>query len=99
LDDAVSSRELRDCDTDGLARVVEETLHGALVKWAIYREGSALLWLRRDLEFLLTPYLAPKRQRVGQLAPSGDAAAQSVRDHQGKKQMPRSRRSKDGKVS
>ena len=51
--------ELSTCDTDGLARVVQEMLHGALVAWAIYREGSARDWVRRDLDYLLGPYLAP----------------------------------------
>jgi hypothetical protein len=63
LDDAVGAGELSACDTDGLARVVQGTLHGALVAWAIYREGSAREWLRRDLDYLLAPYLASKRRR------------------------------------
>jgi AcrR family transcriptional regulator len=56
LDAAVDAGELVDCDTGSLARLVEEMLHGALVKWAIYREGTAKDWLRRDLEMLLAPY-------------------------------------------
>jgi AcrR family transcriptional regulator len=63
LDDAVGAGELSACDTDGLARVVQGTLHGALVAWAIHREGSAQEWLRRDLDYLLAPYLASKRRR------------------------------------
>ena len=63
LDDAVKAGELSTCDTDGLARVVQEMLHGVLVAWAIYREGSARDWVRRDLDYLLGPYLAPERRR------------------------------------
>ena len=63
LDDAVDAGELHACDTEGLARVVQEMLHGTLVAWAIYREGTAQEWVRRDLEFLLTPYIAPRARR------------------------------------
>jgi AcrR family transcriptional regulator len=64
LDDAVAAGELRACDTDGLARLVQETLHGSLVAWAIFREGFAGEWVRRDLDFLLAPHLGPKARRV-----------------------------------
>jgi AcrR family transcriptional regulator len=61
LDAAVEAGELTVCDTDCLARLVQEMLHGALVTWAIFREGTAREWLRRDLETLLTPYLSRSR--------------------------------------
>jgi AcrR family transcriptional regulator len=53
---AVDAGELAACDTDSLARLIQELLHGALVTWAIFREGTARDWLRRDLEMLLAPY-------------------------------------------
>ena len=56
LDAAVDAGELSACDTGSLARLIQELLHGALVTWAIYREGTARDWLRRDLEMLLAPY-------------------------------------------
>lgn len=62
LDDAVAAGELAECDTGSLARIVQETLQGSLVAWAILREGLAADWVRRDLEFLLAPYLASKRR-------------------------------------
>ena len=65
LDDAVKARELRACDTDSLARVVQETLPGALVAWAIFREGPAREWVRRDLDFVLTPYVVGRARGVG----------------------------------
>jgi AcrR family transcriptional regulator len=63
LDAAVVAGELTACDTDCLARLVQEMLHGALVTWAIFREGTAREWLRRDLETLLAPYLSRSRVR------------------------------------
>ncbi len=61
LDDAVKAGELCACDTDRLARVVQETIQGSLVAWAIFREGGAREWVWRDLEFLLAPYLEGKQ--------------------------------------
>jgi hypothetical protein len=61
LDEAVKAGEIGPCDTDGLARVVQGTIQGALLAWAIYREGSAGYWLRRDLDTLIRPYLAGTR--------------------------------------
>jgi AcrR family transcriptional regulator len=72
LDDAVRAGELCACDTDRLARVVQETIQGALVAWAIFREGGAREWVWRDLEFLLAPYIAGKRRKRGNAKP-GDA--------------------------
>jgi AcrR family transcriptional regulator len=56
LDAAVDAGELAGCETGGLARLIQELLHGALVTWAIYRQGTAREWLRRDLDLLLAPY-------------------------------------------
>ncbi len=55
--DAVAAGELAKCDATQLARLMQETLHGALVTWAIYREGTARDWVRREMEMLLAPYL------------------------------------------
>ena len=66
---AVAAGELVPCDSEGLARVMQEMLHGALVTWAIYREGTAREWVRRDLETLLAPYRPkrrPKREKSSQ---------------------------------
>ena len=62
LDDAVIAKELAPCDTGALARLVGEVTHGALVTWAIYREGTAQEWVRREMEMLLRPYLARRRR-------------------------------------
>jgi AcrR family transcriptional regulator len=92
LDDAVTARELCACDTDALARLVQEMLHGALVAWAIYRDGSAPEWVQRDLDFLLSPYLAPKRKRRGKGVPRSQGAARPARDHKSGNQTTHNRR-------
>lgn len=56
LEEAAEAGELASCDTALLARAVQTTLNGALVTWAIYREGSVDEWLRVQLEALLGPY-------------------------------------------
>jgi hypothetical protein len=74
LDDAIKAGELRDCDTARLARLVQELLHGALVNWAIYREGSAREWVLDDLEALLAPYRVAESPRSGGPAKRAGAA-------------------------
>ena len=56
LDDAVAAAELRECDTERVARVVEAVAAGSLIGWAIHRKGKAEAWVRKDLETLLAPY-------------------------------------------
>jgi AcrR family transcriptional regulator len=62
LDEAAAAGELRICDTGELARIIQDTHGGAMVSWAVYREGSVAAWVRRDLEALLAPYLAGPRR-------------------------------------
>jgi AcrR family transcriptional regulator len=56
LDQAVAARELRKCKTGELARLIQHVNGGALLSWAVYREGSVASWVRRDIEVLLQPY-------------------------------------------
>jgi AcrR family transcriptional regulator len=56
LNAAVAAGELLPCDTERLARVVQVTLGGGLLAWAIERVGTAAQWLRYDLETVLSPY-------------------------------------------
>lgn len=56
LDEAVAARELVECDTAELARMVQQVNGGSMLNWAVFREGSLAAWLRRDLEALLGPY-------------------------------------------
>jgi AcrR family transcriptional regulator len=56
LDAAVAARELRPCDTAELARLIQHINGGAMLSWAVYRQGSVAAWVRRDLEALLAPH-------------------------------------------
>ena len=56
LADAVAAGELKECDTERVARVVEAVAAGSLIGWAIHRKGRAEAWVRKDLETLLAPY-------------------------------------------
>jgi AcrR family transcriptional regulator len=57
LDAAIAVRELRPCDTAELARLIQNLNGGAMLSWAVYRQGSVAAWVRRDLEALLAPYV------------------------------------------
>jgi AcrR family transcriptional regulator len=67
LDAAVAAGELARCDTGALARLVQQVLNGALVTWAIFREGTARDWVRREVDVLLSPYV-PKRGGIRPMA-------------------------------
>jgi AcrR family transcriptional regulator len=58
LDDAVKARELKPrTDTAALARVLETVVGGALIGWAVYREGTAKRWLREHVDAVLAVHL------------------------------------------
>jgi AcrR family transcriptional regulator len=58
LTDAVAAGELRvAADVRSLARLIEATLRGSFLSWALYGEGAAAGWLREDLDAVLRPYL------------------------------------------
>jgi len=64
LVEAIDEGELsHDAHPHALARVIETTLSGSLMTWAIYRDGSAEKWLRDDLDAVIAPYLAKRRRR------------------------------------
>lgn len=64
VSDAIAARELRpDTDAAELARTIEVTLIGSFLTWTIYREGPAAKWMRRNLDAILRPCLAPGRRR------------------------------------
>jgi D-glucosaminate-6-phosphate ammonia-lyase len=57
LEEAVSSGELGPkTDTWRLARLVETTLSGSLLSWAVHQDGDTAAWIRRDLEAVLEPH-------------------------------------------
>ena len=58
IEAAVEAGELRrDVDARALARTVETVVGGALLSWATYREGKAAVWIGRDLDAVLAPWL------------------------------------------
>jgi AcrR family transcriptional regulator len=61
LDEAVSVRELKACNTFDLARLIQQVYDGALLDWAVYRKGPLAAWMRRSLEALLAPYRSNKQ--------------------------------------
>jgi AcrR family transcriptional regulator len=63
LTDAIAAGELRvDTDVRALARMIEVTLGGSFLAWAIYREGKAVRHLRQDLDAALRPYMTHARR-------------------------------------
>jgi len=61
LDEAVTARELVQCDTAALARLIQQVNGGSMLDWAVFREGTLADWIRRDLEALLRPYRRSRR--------------------------------------
>jgi len=57
LDAALQAGELRPgTDVTTLAKLVETTYHGALIGWAVHREGALEDWMREQLEAVLAPH-------------------------------------------
>ena len=65
LDEAVAARELCDCDTGQLARLLQHLNDGAMLGWAVFREGTLEQWVRREVESLLRPYRRKANVRKG----------------------------------
>lgn len=65
LEEAVAAGELRPCDTRELARLIQHVNGGAMLAWAVYREGPVASWVRRELEALLAPYRRPRKSPIG----------------------------------
>jgi AcrR family transcriptional regulator len=66
LDEAVAAGELARTDTARLARAVQGAYNGALVTWAVYREGSVAEWLREEVGAVLAPYRASGARRTAE---------------------------------
>jgi AcrR family transcriptional regulator len=59
LTEAIAAGELHGVtDVQSLGRLIEATLRGSFLGWALYREGAATDWLRADFDAMLRPYLA-----------------------------------------
>jgi hypothetical protein len=46
-----------------LGRLIEVTLCGSFLSWALYREATSADWLRVDLDEMLRPYLDPNSEK------------------------------------
>jgi AcrR family transcriptional regulator len=57
LSAALAAGELQPAtDVKSLARVVETTYHGAMIAWAIHRDGMLAEWMREQIEAVLAPH-------------------------------------------
>src|SRR5215472_8364535 len=65
LDEAVAARELIECDTAELARLIQQVNGGSMIEWGVFRQGTLACWIRRDLESLLGPYRQPHKKLRG----------------------------------
>jgi AcrR family transcriptional regulator len=64
IEDAVAARELTAAtNAEALARTIEAIISGSMMTWAFYRRGSAVTWMREDLEAVLTPYRRDKKSK------------------------------------
>lgn len=58
VEDAIECGEFASNTPAGaLARLIDSTVSGSLVTWAIHQEGSCNAWVVRDLKMLLEPWL------------------------------------------
>ena len=58
LKEAIVAGELAPHDTARMARAINAVAGGSLIAWAIFREGTAERWVKRDIETLIGPYRA-----------------------------------------
>jgi AcrR family transcriptional regulator len=56
LAEAQAAGELAAPDVDALAETVQTAYNGALITWAIQRDGELEAWLRRQLDAVVDPY-------------------------------------------
>jgi hypothetical protein len=62
LREAVDARELVECDTERLARAITAVCSGSLISWAVFRQGTAVAWVRADVDAVLEPYRSRARR-------------------------------------
>ena len=61
--DAAALGELgSEVDADALARTIETTVTGSLMTWAVHQAGSAVGWVRHDLDAVLDPWIPTARR-------------------------------------
>jgi AcrR family transcriptional regulator len=59
--DAIALGELAPCDAGRLATALQAVMNGALLNWAVHRDGRLVPAIRRDLETVLAPRRSPGR--------------------------------------
>jgi AcrR family transcriptional regulator len=64
LREAVDAGELIDCDTERLARAITAVCGGSLISWAAFKKGTAVAWVRTDVDTVLEPYRTRSRKRA-----------------------------------
>jgi AcrR family transcriptional regulator len=62
LREAVDAGELVECDTQRLARAITAIGGGSLIQWAVFRQGTAVSWVRADIDAVLEPH-RPRARR------------------------------------
>ena len=62
LQEAVDAGELVECDTARLARAITAVCGGSLISWAAFKQGTAVAWVRTDVNTVLEPY-RPRARR------------------------------------
>jgi hypothetical protein len=63
LREAIDTGELVECDTERLARAISAICGGSLISWAVFKQGTAVAWVRTDVDTVLDPYRARSRSR------------------------------------
>src|SRR5436305_138850 len=55
------------------ATLIQHINSGAMLSWAVYRQGPVAAWVRRDLEQLLAPYRTKTRTKARRLSTKKDS--------------------------
>ena len=64
LDDAITVRRLRRCNTTQLALALHSVIGGAMLAWAVLREGTAESMMLSAVDTLIEPHIiAPRAKR------------------------------------
>ena len=63
LDEAVKAKRLRRCDTAQLALALHSVIGGAMLAWAVLRDGTAESMMQTAVDTLMQPRIIPKRRR------------------------------------
>ena len=78
LRDAVDAGELVECDTQRLARAINAICGGSLIQWAVFKQGTAVSWVRQDVDAVLEPY-RPSARRPARATRSGRTPSRRAR--------------------